>query len=73
MKIGVPKEVKSHEYRVGMVPAGVEILVKAGHKVYIEKNAGIGSGISDEDYVKIGEGAVIADGSIIKQGSIISA
>ena len=47
MKIGVPKEIKDHEYRVGITPAGVKALVNAGHKVYIEKGAGLGSGISD--------------------------
>ncbi len=47
MKIGVPKEIKDHEYRVGITPAGVKALVNAKHKVYIEKGAGLGSGISD--------------------------
>src|SRR4030066_669779 len=50
MRIGVPKEIKDHEYRVGIVPSGVKALVDAGHKVYIEKGAGIGSGIADSDY-----------------------
>ena len=50
MRIGVPKEIKDHEYRVGIVPSGVKALVDAGHKVYIEKGAGIGSGITDSDY-----------------------
>ncbi|PKU23615.1 alanine dehydrogenase [Telmatospirillum siberiense] len=54
MKIGVPKETKIHEYRVGLVPAGVRELVAAGHKVAIEKNAGLGSGIPDADYEKAG-------------------
>lgn len=47
MKIGVPKEIKDHEYRVGITPSGVKALVNARHKVYIEKGAGLGSGISD--------------------------
>lgn len=50
MIVGVPKEVKDHEYRVAMVPSGVDALVKAGHKVLIEKGAGLGSGVSDADY-----------------------
>jgi alanine dehydrogenase len=48
--IGVPKEIKTNEYRVGMVPAGVRPLVEKGHHVLIEKAAGEGSGISDEEY-----------------------
>lgn len=50
MIIGVPKEIKVEEYRVGIVPAGVKALVDEGHKVVIEKGAGIGSGISDDEY-----------------------
>lgn len=54
MIIGVPREVKSDEYRVGMIPAGVEELRSHGHEVIIETSAGIGSGISDEDFVRHG-------------------
>ncbi|KHO61439.1 alanine dehydrogenase [Thermoanaerobacter sp. YS13] len=54
MKIGVPKEVKTAEARVAITPAGVEAFVKNGHEVYIEKDAGIGSGITDDEYVKAG-------------------
>lgn len=54
MNIGVPKEIKADEYRVGMTPAGVEGLVKAGHTVLIERGAGVGSGISDEAYSAAG-------------------
>ncbi|MCX7992452.1 MAG: alanine dehydrogenase, partial [Fimbriimonadales bacterium] len=54
MIIGVPKEVKDSEYRVAMVPAGVEILTKAGHTVLIETSAGKGTGISDEEYAQAG-------------------
>jgi alanine dehydrogenase len=48
--IGVPKEIKVQEYRVGLVPAGVQKLVAAGHTLYVEQGAGLGSGISDEEY-----------------------
>lgn len=51
MKIGVPKEIKTREYRVGMTPAGVKQLTARGHKVLVEKGAGEGSGIRDEQYV----------------------
>ena len=54
MIIGVPKEIKNNENRVGMTPAGVFELVKNNHKVYIQSTAGEGSGFSDEEYVKVG-------------------
>lgn len=54
MIVGVPKEIKPQENRVAITPAGVDALVRAGHKVLIEKGAGEGSGIFDEDYEKAG-------------------
>ncbi len=54
MIVGVPKEIKTHEYRVAMIPVGVEELTRAGHKVLIQAGAGQGSGISDETYVANG-------------------
>lgn len=54
MIIGVPKEIKTAENRVGSTPAGVDMLVKTGHKVLIEKGAGEGSGFSDEEYRRAG-------------------
>lgn len=54
MKIGVPREVKDHEYRVGMIPAGVHELVESGHSVLVEAAAGEGSGIVDEEYADAG-------------------
>ena len=54
MIIGVPREIKADEYRVAMIPAGVEQLVKLGHQVTVEKQAGVGSGISDEDFAAAG-------------------
>jgi len=54
MKVGVPKEIKTHEYRVAITPAGVVELVKNGHEVFIEQDAGIGSSISNEEYVASG-------------------
>jgi alanine dehydrogenase len=52
--IGVPKEIKTREYRVGMTPAGVRTLVGAGHRVLVEAGAGLGSGIHDEAYARAG-------------------
>ncbi len=57
MNIGVPREIKDHETRVGLVPSGVTALVKAGHKVFVETSAGDGSSIPDKFYER--EGAVI--------------
>ncbi len=54
MKIGIPKEVKILEYRVGMVPAGVRELVHDGHDVLVETNAGVGIGLTDADYEAAG-------------------
>ena len=54
MIIGVPKEVKDHEDRVGVTPAGVKALSEAGHKVLVETQAGAQSGFSDDDYQNAG-------------------
>ena len=59
MVIGVPKEIKANENRVAMVPVGAELLKARGHSVLIEKNAGVGSGIPDEEYQN--HGAVIVN------------
>lgn len=53
-KVGVPKEIKNHEYRVAIAPVGVEELVRSGHEVRIQAGAGLGSGIFDEDYARHG-------------------
>jgi alanine dehydrogenase len=54
MKIGVPKEIKTNENRIALVPAGVETLIGAGHTVLIEAGAGVGSGFADEDFTSVG-------------------
>lgn len=54
MIIGVTKEIKPQENRVGMTPAGIDVLVKAGHTCYIEKSAGLGSSFTDEEYLAAG-------------------
>jgi len=54
MRVGVPKEVKNHEYRVAITPAGVHELVTHGHEVFVEASAGLGSSIPDEEYVAAG-------------------
>ncbi|MBI4348249.1 MAG: alanine dehydrogenase [Elusimicrobia bacterium] len=60
MKIGVPKEIKNREHRVGLVPGGARALAKDGHKVFVEKGAGLGSGITDDEYRAAGA-AIVAD------------
>ena len=54
MIVGIPKEIKEHEYRAGMLPVGVEELSRAGHRVLVQKGAGLGSGIRDVDYERSG-------------------
>src|SRR5438270_5840243 len=60
MLVGVPKEIKTDEYRVAMIPVGVEELTRAGHRVLIQSGAGQGSGISDEQYAANGA-EILAD------------
>ncbi len=59
MRVGVPKEIKVHEYRVAMTPAGAHELVRHGHEVMVETGAGVGSAIPDEQYAEAG--AVLVD------------
>jgi alanine dehydrogenase len=58
MIIGVPKEIKEHEYRVAMLPVGVEEMIRAGHTVIVERGAGLGSGLPDEAYAQNGASMV---------------
>ena len=71
MLIGVPKEIKTNENRIALVPAGAEALVAAGHQVFIEKGAGEGSGFDDSDYT--GVGAQIAPDAATTAQSISAA
>ncbi len=54
MRIGVPKEVKNHEYRVGLTTLSVKELISAGHEVVVETNAGVGIGLTDAHYKEVG-------------------
>lgn len=54
MKIGVPKELTIHEYRVGLTPPGVKVLTQQGHSVFVELGAGLASGISNSEYIQAG-------------------
>ena len=54
MLIGVPKEIKTNENRIALVPAGAEALVQAGHNVMVERGGGLGSGFTDDQYEAVG-------------------
>ena len=54
MRIAVPSEVKNHEYRVAITPVGVHELVRRGHEVFVESGAGLGSSITDQEFVAQG-------------------
>jgi alanine dehydrogenase len=71
MIVGVPKEMKSDEYRVAMIPAGVEELTHAGHTVLIQTGAGAGSGIADEDYARHGAEIVPAAADLWARADLI--
>ena len=60
MKIGIPKEIKDQEFRVGLTPASVKVCTEAGNKVFIETEAGWGAGFSDSDYLNAG-GHILSD------------
>lgn len=71
MKIGVPKEIKTREYRVGLTPSSVNELVVNGHQVFVEKNAGIGINYSDDDYIAVGAQIVDQASDIYAQADMI--
>lgn len=71
MRVGVPKEVKVLEYRVGMVPAGVRELVHDGHEVVVETNAGAGIGMSDADYQAAGATVVATAKDVFDRADLI--
>ncbi|MEE2960870.1 MAG: alanine dehydrogenase [Myxococcota bacterium] len=71
MKIGVPKEIKNHEYRVGLVPSSVQDLVANGHEVLVETTAGEGVGFSDEEYCQVGATIVSDAKSVFDQAVLI--
>ncbi len=71
MKIGLPKEIKDNEYRVGLTPAGVQALAHAGHEVFVQKTAGEGSGFNDDQYVKAGAAMLDTADDIWETGDMI--
>lgn len=71
MLIGVPKEIKNHEYRVGMIPGSARELISHGHQVIVETNAGVGIGFSDQDYTDIGAEIRNTAAEIFEQADMI--
>jgi alanine dehydrogenase len=71
MKIGVPKEIKNHEYRVGMTPSSVRELTHRQHEVFVEANAGVGIGFSDDDYKAAGASVLATAQEIFAQSDMI--
>ena len=71
MKVGIPREIKNHEYRVAITPAGVHELVRGGHQVVIEAGAGEGSSIPDEDFVTAGAKILPSADDVWAEGEMI--
>jgi alanine dehydrogenase len=69
--VGLPKEIKDNEYRVGLTPAGVRALTDAGHKVVVERNAGEGSGFADDLYERAGATMLGSADEVWEQGEMI--
>ncbi|MFZ5948223.1 MAG: alanine dehydrogenase [Stygiobacter sp.] len=72
MRIGILKEPLADEKRVSIVPAGVDLLVKSGHSVFIETNAGLGSHFTDEEYRKVGATIVYNQDEVIQRSELVS-
>jgi alanine dehydrogenase len=71
VKVGIPREVKDNEYRVAITPAGVKELVSHGHEVSVEKDAGVGSSILDEEYVAAGAGIIGAADDVWAEAELV--
>jgi len=71
MTVGVPKEIKSDEYRVAILPVGVEEFVKAGQRVLVEAGAGTGSGISDAQYAAAGAEIVQSPAEVFGRADLV--
>ncbi|MBW7958174.1 MAG: alanine dehydrogenase, partial [Candidatus Promineofilum sp.] len=71
MEFGIPKEVRDLESRVGLTPAGVSSLVRHGHTVYVEKNAGVAAGFSDETYRTSGAQIVYSAAEVYGRSEVI--
>ncbi len=71
MKVAIPRELKNHEYRVAITPSGVHELVRSGHEVFVEKDAGVGSRIDDQDFVAAGAAILPNADEVWQTGDLI--
>ena len=71
MKVGIPTEVKNHEYRVAITPSGVHELIRGGHQVVIQAGAGVGSSIPDEDFITAGAKILPTADEVWAEGNLI--
>ena len=71
MTIGIPKEIKEQEQRVGLLPSSAQALAARGHTVLVQKNAGVGSGYSDEEYIKAGAQIIESAQEIFQRADMI--
>ena len=71
MKVGIPREVKNHEYRVAITPAGVNELVRNGHQVFVERDAGVGSSIPNEYYTDAGAQILDTADDVWAEGDLV--
>ena len=71
MKVGIPREVKNHEYRVAITPAGVHELVKHGHEVFVETDAGVGSSITNEEFEVAGAKILSSADDVWAEGDLV--
>ena len=71
MKVGIPREVKNHEYRVAITPAGVHELVRHGHDVFVETGAGLGSSITDDEYTAAGAKILASADDVWATGDLV--
>ena len=71
MKVAVPREIKNHEYRVALTPAGVHELTTHGHDVFVEADAGAGSSIPDEEYLAAGAKVLAAADDVWAEGDLV--
>lgn len=71
MNIGIPKERRPFEFRVGLSPAGVEILCHRGHRVFVEQEAGVGAGFSDHEYEQAGAQVVYSSNEVFERAELV--
>lgn len=71
MKIGIPREIKNHEYRVAITPAGVMEFVRNGHEVFVEFDAGVGSSITNDEYIRAGATILQSADEVWETGELI--